>query len=213
MPPAFVFLIVNESVYFSGRVKMQGTQYSEYSWDNPPSPNSKGKIVTTAGPFQIIRRTAYDNGISTQADRNSPSDERNYFTSAACGAANYLASTMDKFRDPTLGIMGYFQGPYAVLPVVRAAVKRYADFSLTYADIARNHMVDPPWITYVAKVVAAYFIAGDYPHYQYFEGRNVKTNSKKFTEVPSAYPGLSRGAPTRLSSPKCQQAFSKVYSF
>ena len=188
MPPAFVFLIVRESsLYFAGKIKSRGRSLGPYFWDNPTSTSARG-------PFQIE--------VAASKDCNLGLDERNYFAPSACGAACYLGNQMKLFpNDYALGILAYYQGP-GVKSKILANARYYNDFSLGFAKIARNNMSgigDDP-IQYVAEVLAAYFVAGDFRSYGFVTG----TVSTPLSQIPSAF----SSGPIRSS--KCEAVISRI---
>lgn len=202
MPPAFSLMIVSESEYFSGPFKTKSRSYPAYSFLNP-------KSTSAIGPFQFIaetaRRNQMDNEMNGKGQPVSSADERNYFAPSACAAALFLSKISDMFQDPTLGIMAYFRGEGAILGVVRAKMKRYSEFPINYATIARNHMVPNEWINYVARILAGYFISGEpakYPSYD--KQKQIITNPLTIDQIKNA-----TKKPT-VRSQKCQGAISKA---
>lgn len=185
MPPAFVFLIVRESsMYFAGKIRSRGRSLGPYYWDNPTSTSARG-------PFQM------ENGAAK--DCNVAPDERNYFASSACGAACYLGNQMKIFpSDYSLGILAYYQGA-GVKAKILAKASYYSDFSLGFAKIARNNMLGKDPIQYVAEVLAAYFVAGDFRSYGFKTG----TQSLSLSQISSALPS---GA---IRSSKCEAVISR----
>lgn len=186
MPPAYVFLIVRESsLYFAGKIKSRGRSLGPYYWDNPTSTSARG-------PFQIEVAAATECRLGL--------DERNYFAPSACGAACYLGNQMKYFpSDYTLGILAYYQGA-GVKAKILAKARYYSDFSLGYAKIARNNMLDKDPLQYVAEVLAAYFVAGDFRSYGFVTG----TVSTPLSQIPSAF---SSGA---IRSSKCEAVISQI---
>lgn len=184
VPPAFVFLTVRESSYFSGPIRIHGKSYPAYSWANPST-------TSAVGPFQIE--------VAASHDCNLGLGERNYFAPSACGAACYLGNQMRLFpSDYALGILAYYQGA-GVKNKILAKARYYNDFSFGYASIARHHMLGADPIQYVAEVLAAYFVSGDYRAY----GFSREANPQSLAEIPSALPKGS------IRSQKCESAINR----
>lgn len=192
VPPAFAFLIVNESEYFSGPFSRNGRHYPAYSFLNPSGSSA-------IGPFQIVTGTATSNGIAAEKNRPgqavSHRDERNYFAPSACGAALYIGKNMRMFpNDAALGVMAYFQGEGTVKGLV-TKIRNYEDYSMGYAIIARHHMIKNEAIDYVARFLASYFVGGDYKKYGF---------STSNMSLPS------NAVPASIRSPRCRAAVAKI---
>ncbi len=193
VPPAFAFLLMVESEYFN-----VGRETPPYSFTTPST-------TTAGGPFQLIYGTARTNGMAVLQNaigqRPRGNDERNFFFSSACGAANYLSKNINLFKagDATLGFMAYFQGEGNIENVV-ARVKRLGhDFSFSFEKIARNHMVRAHVITYVARILAAYFVSGDYRSYGF------SLQGARTTLPANAVPSFT------IRSDKCRMALGKLH--
>jgi hypothetical protein len=109
--PAFAYLTVVESAYFTG---------GKYKIERPRRKN--GTLISSAlGPFQILEDTASGSTLGmhvTSLWKGDPdssddgADERRFFVPSACGAARYMKYLVGLFDDAdrTLAILGYFQG-------------------------------------------------------------------------------------------------------
>ncbi len=143
---------------------------------------------TAAGPFQIIKGTALNLGLRVDSSqkigaRPSALDERLYFASAACGAANLFSKEAALFpHDLTLVLLSYYQGGPTASNLVACntqsgskagTCKKIAGerkeneqeiedarrFKITFEEFARLRMGKSDLITYVSRVLAAYFIS------------------------------------------------------
>jgi hypothetical protein len=194
VPPAFAYLTGVESSYFTGGVYKND--------DVPKRPEGKAPKSTAAGIFQFLWRTGRLYGLQVEENgayqRPSDRDERLYFAPSACAAAKYFRHLADFFKksDPTLAIMGYNMGEYAVPRVVKD-LKEYNQYALDFKTIAHKHMVPPNNIKYVANTLAIYFISGDY------EG-NGYTSEKNKTDLPNR----TVKPPFEIHDPECRAALA-----
>lgn len=116
--PAFAYLTVVESAYFTG---------GKYKIERPIRKRDNKLLSSALGPFQILEETARDgeNGAKlgmhvtdlakedwSTLSGDDAEDERRFFVPSACGAARYMKYLVNLFDDSdrTLAILGYFQG-------------------------------------------------------------------------------------------------------
>ncbi len=89
--PAFAYLTVVESAYFTGgKYVIQGRENA------------------ALGPFQFLPNTAREMNLVV----GGPGDERRFFVPSACAGAKYTRKLVDKFddSDATVAILAYYQG-------------------------------------------------------------------------------------------------------
>ncbi len=106
---AFAYLTINESNYF---------QNGNYPIDLAPT-------STAVGPFQFLKGTALSYNLLTdqnqkKGQRPAAWDERNYYATSACGAAQYFDYLTKLFiaKDATLALMAYRAGEGTVAGAV-----------------------------------------------------------------------------------------------
>ncbi len=188
--PAFAYLTVVESAYFTG---------GNYVIERPK--RRDGSLISSAlGPFQILEGTAKGNIMGmhvTHLWKNDPNsgdnsqDERKYFVPSACGAARYMKYLVGLFddSDTTLSILGYFQGEGGAAAAIfcafdssvtdrNACVRRInngysgadygrfmrlaKNYNYTYAEMERRSAgLTQAMKNYVNGKLAVYFIAND----------------------------------------------------
>lgn len=105
------------------------------------------------GPFQILKATAQDYGLKVSPPY-SEQDERGYYATAACGAANYLNHLQGLFghADSTLILVAYHLGQGNLFKIMEG-------FDYTFKEIVeRRIQIGTDKINYVAKILGAYFV-------------------------------------------------------
>lgn len=186
--PAFAYLTVVESAYFTGG-RYQHNQIGD-----------GGKAF---GPFQLHVPAATESGLLASESKTS-SDERQYFATAACGAANYVGERVEDFMDgdTTMAIMAYNQGAGGARNVARMVVSqdRVKRFNYTYADLEDGGI--PLRVrNYVNKKLAIYFISNNMAQY----GVNVPSDApQRLTDAMHVWPVR------QAKGPKCRQIIERV---
>lgn len=172
--PAYAYLTVIESIYFTGgRYRIQN------------APNS-----TALGPFQLLTGTAREMGLLVGGSE----DERRYFVPSACGAAKYVRKLVNRFddSDTTIAILAYFQGDGGAAAAIfcsfdpnagnrqacaRRINKNYSgqdynrflrlskNYNYSYAEMDRMAAIPQHMRDYVNKKLAIYFISNDMARY------------------------------------------------
>jgi hypothetical protein len=173
--PAFAYLTVVESAYFTGgRYQIQAAGSS-----------------TALGPFQLLEGTARELGVKVTGGRD---DERRFFKPSACGAAKYVGKLVDMFSnsDSTVAILAYYQGDGGAAAAIHcsfganagkacasrinkrggytgqdyAQFKRLAkNYNYSYAEMDRLAAIPQHMRDYVNKKLAVYFISNDLRRY------------------------------------------------
>jgi len=207
--PAYAYLTVIESVYFTGgKYRIEGAEGS-----------------SALGPFQLLIRTAREMGLLV----GGSGDERRYFVPSACGAAKYVRTLVDKFddSDATVAILGYFQGDGGAAAAiycsfdpnagdrqecVRRINKSYTgadygrflkltkNYDYSFAEMDRMAAISQPMRDYVNKKLAIYFISNDIGKYGF------TTDG-----APTSFPDNGTVMPARaLKDRECHNAVSEL---
>lgn len=221
--PAYAYVTVIESAYFTG---------GEYKVERPRN-RKTGRLLSSAlGPFQLLEGTARGQGLRVTAlwkdDRNhgdDDQDERGYFATSACGAANYMAKLVNLFSnsDTTLAILAYKEGEggaaaaaYCTKTKNQSCINRinngmsgaeysrymnYAKrYNYTYKEMDRASMAIPRRMRdYVRNKLAVYFIASDMRRYGFTQ--YTRSALPKHKTVKPPYP---------IQDPTCRSAVSSL---
>jgi hypothetical protein len=201
--PAFAYLTVVESSYFTGG-------RWELEW---------GKGTTAFGPFQLTEGAAKDGGVAL--------NERRYFVPSSCGAAKYVRKLVDRFddSDSTVAILAYFQGDGGAAAAIycsfgndvgdrkacarkinkKGGFNRYdygrflklaKNYAYTYEEMENLAAIPKPMRDYVDKKLAIYFISNDFAKYGFMIPKNNLPRPNNDTIIP-------RG---RLHDAECERA-------
>ncbi len=207
--PAYAYLTVIESVYFTGgRYKIQN------------APNS-----TALGPFQLLTGTAREVGLMV----GGSDDERRYFVPSSCGAAKYVRKLVDRFddSDSTVAILAYFQGDGGAAAAIYCSFDPNAgnrqacasrinknfsgqdynrflrltkSYNYSYAEMDRMAAIPQHMRDYVNKKLAIYFISNDMAKYGF------STDG-----APTGFPSNGTVMPGRaLKDRECHSAASGI---
>lgn len=209
--PAFAYLTVVESAYFTG---------GKYVIQKAPSSSA-------LGPFQFLTGTGRNMGLRV----GGSTDERRYFAPSACAAARYVGKIVDMFddSDTTVSILGYYQGEGGAGAAIycsfdssvhdrQACVKKIStggyngrdydrfirlakSYNYTFAEMDRLAAIPKSMRDYVNKKLAVYFISNSMSQF----GFGVDA------EAPRSFP--SNGTvfpPTQIQSEKCRQTVSAL---
>lgn len=186
VPAQFAYVSLIESRYFyGGRYELQVNPHGD-----------------DTGPFQIISSTGKWLGmkIYPQAKGSLPDsrDERLYFASSACGAAKLFKENSNYLpKDKTLTILSYNRGAGGAAKMAlcskgqcglsaNRALKMARDYSYTFQAIEK-HKIDRDAINYVSRVLAAYFVAGEYEGSPLDMDANAPSRLPSRTVFPSNY--------------------------
>ncbi len=207
--PAFAYLTVIESAYFTGgNYKVQGNSQS-----------------SALGPFQLLFKTAQGLGMMVGGEH----DERRYFVPSACGAARYVAKLADIFddSDATVLILAYFQGDGGAAAAIYCSfdpnagnrqacaqrinkgytgkdykrfLKLAKNYDYSYAEMDLKAAIPKEMREYVNKKLAVYFISNDMTKYNF-----------STAGAPTALPENDSVMPKRaLKDRLCQSAVAGV---
>lgn len=204
--PAFAYLTVVESAYFTGgKYEIQ-----------------KAKTSTALGPFQILDKTATELGLKI----GGAADERRFFAPSSCAAAKYIRKMVNAFddSDTTLAILAYYQGPGGAAAAIYCSYdgqagnreecakkinsgfkgKDYGRFiqlakryNYTYLEMERMAAIPKHMRDYVNKKLAVYFVANNMKRYGFSIPKNARTSLPTNGTVYPAGP---------MNDATCQQA-------
>ena len=215
----WAYLTVVESAYFT-----QSGYQARIRGDGNASRGFKAW-----GPFQMHEAAARQSQV--RVTNSVPSDERDYFAPAACGAAQYVAAQVRQYpNDATIAILAYNQGPGGAGAAIycsyhseqeghrqecnRKVNKEFSNsqysrfsrlannYSYTYAEMANFGVLTPNMTAYVNNKLALYFISQNPAAYGFSSANAKRTLPTNGTVMP---PG---GV---VSNPACQSAIAGTY--
>jgi hypothetical protein len=185
-------------ISYNQNASYKGGHYAAPEGDN----STPGHAV---GPFQMHIAAAKDGGLSGLSVSRGANDERHYFVTSACGAAQYLHLTTKGFLrgDTTFGILGYNQGVAGTIGAIKKAEHTAQAFSVSYATLAGHGGLPSALRDYVDQALAVYFILSDMPRYGFSISPKAKlTLPDNGTVIP----------PKGISNSKCEAAVTQVLS-
>ena len=184
--PSYAYLSIIESAYFTGG-QYNNRQRGDYS-------QKRGEYLAY-GPFQMHPESAKESGLRVTHDAN---DERFYFAPSACGAARYMMTLADQFRDSdmTLSILAYNQGGGGAQRLARR-------YGYTFVRMSASSLIPRAIREYVEKKLAVYFISSNMPAY----GHNINRYVNR-----SAPPRNTVVPPRPIQDSHCRAVVQSAYS-
>jgi hypothetical protein len=159
--PAFAYITVIESTYFTGgQYQIQANRKS-----------------TALGPFQFLDKTAASMNLRGGRGKN---DERRFFAPSACAGAKYIGQLVDQFKegDSTVAILGYSQGEAGAAEAIVCSMDKkncFGDwgrfitmaqkYDFTFQTIDEVGAIPQAQRDYVNNKLAIYFLSSDMAGY------------------------------------------------